>query len=56
MEGLWLNSIPIEAYKKTVREVNKSKARPVLKALADLLLLTQLSHLVDFAYKNGKLF
>lgn len=56
MEGLWLNPIPIEAYKKTVREVNRSKSRPVLKALEDLLLLTQLSHLVDFAYRNGKFF
>lgn len=37
MEGLWLNSIPIEAHKKTVREVNKNKARPVLKALEDPL-------------------
>lgn len=56
MKGLWLNSIPIDAYKKTVTEVNKTKARPALKALADFLLLTQLSHLADFAYKNGKLF
>lgn len=56
MERLWLNSIPIEAYKKTVRDVNKSKARPVLKALADLLLLTQLSHLADFSYKMGNSF
>lgn len=51
-----MNYIPTEAYKKTVREVNKSKARPVLKVFADLLSLTQLSHLADFAYKNGKLF
>ena len=54
MEGLWLSSILIEAYKKTVREVNKSKARPALKALADLL-LPHLSHLPDFAYMNGKI-
>lgn len=56
MEGLWLNFIFIEAYKKIIREVNKSKARPVLKTLVDILLLIQLSHLVNFAYKNEKLF
>jgi len=37
MEGFWLNSIPIEAHKKTVREVNKSKARLALKALGNPL-------------------
>lgn len=51
-----MNSSRNEVFKKTVREVNKSKARPVLKALAVLLLLTQYSHLADFVYKNGKLF
>lgn len=56
MEGLWLNFISIEASKKIIREVNKSKVRPVLKTLADILLLIQLSRLVTFAYKNGKLF
>lgn len=56
MEGLWLNFISIEASKKIIREVNKSKVRPVLKTLADILLLIQLSRLVNFAYKNGKLF
>lgn len=56
MEGLWLNFISIEAFKKIIREVNKSKVRPVLKTLADILLLIQLSRLVNFAYKDGKLF